>query len=128
MGRKFIWGVFHCWQLYRDWFRQERGILLPTWACEDDFITNDNDMFSIHRESVGMLDLGKPDISELQIGDMLLGKLQGGFPNHCAVFIGDDLLLHHPPGGASGRVELLRWWPRIEKVYRYDTAHAPPIR
>jgi proteasome lid subunit RPN8/RPN11 len=120
--RKFIWGIFHCYQLYRDWWKQERGIYMPIWPVGETFIEDGFNCWTTYRENVGLTDMGKPDISDLQIGDMLLGRVRGTFPNHCGVFVGDDLMLHHPPNGVSGKVELLRWWPYVEMVYRNETS------
>jgi hypothetical protein len=122
--RKFIWGIFHCYQLYRDWWRQERGMLPPIWPVGDSFIQDGFNCWDTFRENCGLTDMGKIDISDLQIGDMLLGKVRGSFPNHCAVFVGDDKMLHHPPNGVSGTVELLRWWPYVVTVFRNEsTSH-----
>jgi proteasome lid subunit RPN8/RPN11 len=124
--RKFVWGVFTCYQLYRDWWKQERGVILPTWPMHEDFVQRGMDIFTDYREKVGLTDLGKTDISNLQVGDMLLGKLRGSFPNHCGIYVGNDLMLHHPPTGVSGTTELLRWWPYVERVYRNESASNSP--
>jgi proteasome lid subunit RPN8/RPN11 len=126
--RQFIWGIFHCYQLYRDWWKQERGVVLPTWAYPADFIEKGVSPFLDRCEECGHRNLGKIDISDLQIGDMLIGRLYGSHPNHCGVYVGEDMLLHHPAGGASGKVELLRWWPRIEAVLRYEPANTSSVR
>jgi proteasome lid subunit RPN8/RPN11 len=120
--RRFVWGIFHCYQLYRDWWWQERGVRMPVWPLGPDFIQQRQNVFENeeYREKAGLTNLGKPDICDLQVGDMLLGKLRGDFPTHCGIFVGGDLMLHHPPGGSSGKTELLRWWPRVDMVYRYD--------
>jgi proteasome lid subunit RPN8/RPN11 len=123
--RKFIWGIFHCYQLYRDWWRQERGMLPPIWPVGDSFIHDGFNCWDTFREDCGLTDMGKIDISNLQIGDMLLGKVRGSFPNHCAVFVGDDKMLHHPPNGVSGTVELLRWWPYVVTVFRNESTSLP---
>jgi proteasome lid subunit RPN8/RPN11 len=126
--RKFIWGIFHCYSLYRDWMWQERGIRIPNFAVPADFVEQGQNVFVENAEKAGLCNLGKPDIENLQVGDMLVGKLFGAFPNHCGVYVGDDQFLHHPTGGASGKVELLRWWPRIEVVLRYDPSNTPSVR
>ena len=113
--RQFVWGVFHCYQLYRDWMMQERGIHIQNFACSPDFATEGRNIFVEEAEKAGLT-------------NMLVGKLYGSAPNHCGVYIGDDMLLHHPSGGASGRVELLRWWPKIEVVLRYDPANSSSVR
>jgi proteasome lid subunit RPN8/RPN11 len=126
--RMFIWGIFHCYELYRHWMKLNRGVLPPTFACPHDFIERNINFFTDHIEASGHINLGKPDICDLQVGDILIGKLYGKHPNHCGVYVGDDMILHHPAGGASGYTELLRWWPKVEVVCRYDPAHASSVR
>lgn len=123
--RKFIWGVFTCYQLYRDWWRQERGIIFPTWPMIPDFAKEGMNIFHDYRTKVGLTDVGKVSISDLQVGDMLLGKVRGSFPNHCGIFVGNDLMLHHAPTSVSGTVELLRWWPYVDTVFRYEATSDP---
>lgn len=122
--RRFIWGVFHCYQLYRDWIKQEWGVVIPAFPCSIDFVKDGYSIFLDNCEQAGLRNLGKVDMSELQVGDMLVGHLRGDFPNHCGVYLGGDDFLHHPQDGVSGEANLLRWWPHIDTVFRYDRTGA----
>lgn len=127
--RRFIWGVFHCWSLYRDWMRLEYGLTLPNFAVGREFIENKENVFIDNCERAGLRNMGKLSMDDLQVGDMLLGHIKGEFPNHCGVYLGGDDFLHHPPGGASGKTNLLKWWPHIDTVFRHDgIAGTAPIR
>lgn len=127
--RRFLWGVFHCWSLYRDWLRLEYGIVLPNFACDRDFVDDGHNIFIENCERAGLRNLGKIDMSRLQVGDMLVGHVKGEHPNHCGVYLGGDDFLHHAPGTASGKANLLRWWPHIDTVFRYDgLENATPLR
>lgn len=125
LGRQFIWHVFHCWQLYRDWWWTERGIRFATYPCPEEFIDKGHSPFLEHLEETHHINLGKPKIEELEIGDLVLGRLRGTHPNHCGVYIGNDTFLHHPSGGASCEGSILRWWPRIDMVLRHDGTQKP---
>lgn len=125
LGRRFIWHIFHCYQLYRDWWKQERGIHFAMYACEEEFIQNNRDVFIEHVEKTHHTNLGKIPVTELEIGDMLVGRLRGRHPNHCGVYIGGDEILHHPAGGASCTTSLQRWWPYIDTVLRHDGSQKP---
>lgn len=126
--RKFIWGIFHCYQLYRDWAKLEWGVSIPNFACEIDFVDERYDIFVDNCERAGLRNLGKIDMSELEVGDMLVGHLRGDIPNHCGIYLGGDDFLHHPTGGASAKTNLLRWWPHIDTVMRYDGPKTTPLR
>lgn len=119
-NRRFIWGVFHCWTLMRDFYLAETGIQLMFLPCHDDFIPRGDNMFLDNVENAGLRNLGKVDMSELRRGDILLGHLRGEFPNHAGVYLGGDDFLHHPPDALSGTATLLRWWPHIDTVLRHD--------
>lgn len=125
LGRRFIWHIFHCYQLYRDWWWTERGIRFALYPCEEEFIVNERDVFIEHVEKTHHVNLGKIPVTELEIGDMLVGKLRGRHANHCGVYIGGDEILHHPAGGASCTTSLQRWWPYIDTVLRYDGSQNP---
>lgn len=125
LGRKFIWHVFHCYQLYRDWWWVNRGIRFALYPCSVDFIDEGRNPFVEHVERTHHVNLGKPQITELEIGDMVLGRLRGRYPNHCGIYVGNDTFLHHPSGGASCEASLLRWWPRIDLVFRHDGTQKP---
>jgi proteasome lid subunit RPN8/RPN11 len=128
-GRKFLWGVFHCWSLYRDWMRLEHGVLLPNFACDPDFVEAGEDVFLKNCQAAGLRNLGKIPMHDLRRSDMLVGKIRGRFPNHCAVYTGGDYMLHHAPASLSGPTSLLRWWPYIDTVFRYDGLEkTPPLR
>ena len=123
--RRFIWGVFHCWSLYRDWMRVERGITLENIPCDREFVQDGTNVFLDNCERVGMVNMGKLDMNDLEVGDMLVGHIKGDLPNHCGVYLGGDDFMHHPPGGASGKANLLRWWPHIDTVLRYGATTNP---
>lgn len=119
-GRKFIFGVFDCWRLYRHYMMLEHGITLPNFAYGEDFVEKNENVFVENCERAGLRNLGKIDMSRLHVGDMLIGHLRGEHPNHCGVYLGGDTFLHHAPGQASREDNLLRWWPHMDTVFRYD--------
>lgn len=119
-NRKFIWAIFDCWALVRDFYLQETGIVLHEVPCHVDFIDRGDNMFLNNVENAGLRNLGKISMAELRRGDILLGHLKGKFPNHAGVYLGGDDFLHHPPNGVSGEANLLRWWPHMDTVLRHD--------
>lgn len=127
-GRRFIWGVFHCWSFYRHWFKLEHDIWLPNFACPIDFIDEGVNIFLDNCERAGLRNLGKVDMCDLQIGDMLVGHVKGEHPNHCGVYVGGDDLLHHLDTGVSRKDQLVRRWPHIDTVFRYAGADATSLR
>ncbi len=93
-GRIYAFGVFDCWTLCRDYLGREFGISLnlhekfriPNWSEGDVDILGDN--FA----GEGLVRLANGE--EPQKGDIFFMQY-GKMPDHCAVYIGDDQILHH---------------------------------
>jgi proteasome lid subunit RPN8/RPN11 len=102
IGREWVWGVQDCWTLVRDWYG-EQGVELPDWERPVnplDFIKAP--MFDSCWPTAGFRELR--DDEELQPGDALLMAIQSNNGlNHCGVYIGDGMVLHHLRGRLSSR-------------------------
>jgi proteasome lid subunit RPN8/RPN11 len=106
IGRPYVFGVYDCWSLVRDYFK-EQGIIMRDWvrpANEDDFL--DNPMFEDCFEATGFRELKYDE--QLQTNDCLLLSIYGNGLNHIAVFI-DGEVLHHIQGRLSGREPYGEW-------------------
>lgn len=101
IGRQYTWAVADCWTLVRDWY-QENGVVLPDWQRPFDpeaFI--DAPMFEDCWPKAGFTAIDEEQ--ELLRGDALLMRIDGKGLDHCAVYIGDGLILHHIRGRLSSR-------------------------
>jgi cell wall-associated NlpC family hydrolase len=102
IGRPWVWGITDCWGLARDWYQRELGLLLRDWERPADpleFLRNPT--FEASWEATGFRKL-KID-EDLAPGDFLMLSIGSPGLNHCGVFLGDDLLLHHLQGRLSSR-------------------------
>ncbi|HBB3821977.1 TPA: phage tail protein [Escherichia coli] len=94
LGRPYVFGVFDCWMLCRDYLKREFNVELnpnahlhiPSWY------TGDNDILDQNYRNEGLVRLAPG--TEPQRGDVFFIQY-GKMPDHCAVYIGDGMILHH---------------------------------
>lgn len=109
IGRPFVHGVWDCYGLIRDWYRQERGIELPNFERADGWWEQGENLYIDNYAAAGFV----AHDAELQPGDVILMQYQASVVNHAGVYIGDGMMLHHlygqsarvVPYGGSGRNE-----------------------
>lgn len=88
VGREWCYGVHDCYAIVRDHFQMELGIELPDF--ERDPKSEKNNLLPYIEES------GFEEAQGLQRHDVLVLQINSpDFPNHCAVYLGDGLMVHH---------------------------------
>jgi proteasome lid subunit RPN8/RPN11 len=97
IGRPFVYGIMDCWVLWRDYYRDKLNIELPQFLYKPDWPQTGGDLFMENFAKNGFV-----RVDDLQEHDVLLMQLSAPVVNHCAVYLGDGLILHHPPGHLSG--------------------------
>jgi len=98
VGRQFQHGVLDCYALIRDWYRQERGIELLDFDRTDGWWHKGQNLYLDNFGRAGFV-----ETDDLHSGAVLLMQVQAPVPNHAAIYLGDDTILHHMHGRLSSR-------------------------
>lgn len=106
LGRKFDHGVVDCYSLLMDLFKDNFGILLDNFARPDDWWIHSQNLYMDNFSSQGfsIVDI---DVKDLCPFDVLLIALPDSrnmgetVANHCAIYLGDGLIIHHRLGKLS---------------------------
>ena len=118
IGRQWVWGVTDCWSLVRDYYRENKNIILRDWerpTTPEEFIKNP--MFEKCAADTGFAELRPED--KLQNGDLLFMSILANGLNHVAVFIDGDVL-HHLADRLSTKEPYNQWLLKCTgKRYRY---------
>jgi hypothetical protein len=102
IGREWVWGVSDCWTLVRDWYKETWDIDLKDWTRPMSMLDfHEAPMFADCFQKTGFVDLG---LEQPEYGDGILMQLDGSPGlNHMAVYVGDQMILHHLRGRLSSR-------------------------
>lgn len=101
VGRPYVYGVYDCFTLIKDYYKREFNksfTFIPEGYPEmEDWHTKGVNLLSDNFEVNGF----EVAESEAQIGDIFLIQLGSPIPNHVAIYLGNDRILHHTAGRLS---------------------------
>jgi proteasome lid subunit RPN8/RPN11 len=123
IGREYSYRRLDCYSLLRDWY-YENGIMLPDFERpeEEEYWKVRDDVFGRNFSIAGFREV---DSDTLQPGDMVLFRILSEVDNHCAVYIGDNLIIHHMRDRLSCREPYSSFWRRhTTRVLRHEN-HRP---
>lgn len=115
LGRPFFHGIYDCYGLVRDYYRME-GITIPQYPRENLWWETDP---SLLENYVNDADFYRVDESEIKKGDVVFFKIGAPVVNHCAVYLGNNIIFHHLYARLSRRTQLSKWRSSICGYYRY---------
>jgi proteasome lid subunit RPN8/RPN11 len=98
IGRAFIYGVYDCYTLVRDW-HLARGIVFPPGVVKDYgwWTEHANEDYYLN----GLRNIGFVPTDALEPGNVILMTYRTKVPNHLAIYEGDGYILHHLSGRRS---------------------------
>lgn len=115
VGRVFSHGVLDCYSIIRDWYAQERGIELQQFERHDGWWEAGQNLYVDNFAQAGW-----ERCEDLHEGAMLLMQIGSSVPNHAAIFIGDNMILHHVQNRLSSRDVYGGYWRKVTThILRY---------
>ena len=118
VGREWSHGVLDCYSLIRDWFRIERGLVLPNFERRDEWWLAGGNLYLENFRAAGFVEI---DPADIQPGDGILMRVMSPVPNHGAVYLGDNKIIHHVQGRLSCRDNYTEFWrQRTTQVVRHE--------
>jgi len=118
VGRPFVHGILDCYALIKDYFYEERGLVLPEFFRKDGWWHNGEKLYRDNFELAGFIEV---PMKTLQKNDCFIICNGASEPNHAAAYLGEGKILHHVQGRLSS-IDVYGgyWLENTWKVVRYN--------
>ena len=117
IGRPFIGGVYDCYNLLQDYYLKNKEIELGMVPHDVGFCKTDAELLTNNFKNLGFVEVDK---LELKKDYVILTNILSKKPNHCGIYVGNNLILHHLRNRLSRTEPLSRWDKYITHYLRYE--------
>lgn len=100
LERPYVFGVFDCYSLIADYYKREYALTLGNYAHIDNWANLGHNFFVDNYKAEGFVVLID---QEPAVGDVFLIQTEAKVPNHVALYLGDEKIMHHMHGRLSRR-------------------------
>lgn len=100
IGRQFTHGVLDCYSLIKDYYSEVLKIEIPDFERDYEWWEQGQNLYIENFEKAGFREVSLNDLKE---NDVMLMQIQSKIINHGAVYLGNDVMLHHLNGRLSTR-------------------------
>ncbi len=124
VGREFFHGVLDCYTLVRDYYQRELDIELPDFEREDAWWDKGQNLYRDNFAAAGFVEVNE---AEPRQHDALLMQVRSDVENHAAVYLGDQVILHHLYSRLSERTVYGGYWHRHTRaILRHKSLMGTP--
>jgi len=117
VGRHFVHGITDCYAIWRDYYKRELGIEMIDYPRDVEWWNKGDNLYLDNYQAAGFVEVDSP-----QLHDIILMQVASQVPNHCAVYVADNVILHHVFGKASSRDVYGGYWRKItSKILRHQS-------
>lgn len=107
IGREFVHGILDCYSLIRDYYKRELAIDLHNYQRPDNWWLKGQNLYLDRFEEQGF-----EIVEDLQPHDLILMQVGAPVPNHGAIYLGNNQILHHVLGRYSCRDIYGGYWQK----------------
>lgn len=111
IGRPFVHGITDCYALLIDYYKQELKLDIMDFDRQSEWWAKGDNLYLENYEKAGFV-----RVDDLQKHDIILMQVASQVPNHCAIYLGDNIILHHVMGKASSRDVYGGYWKKITSL------------
>ena len=108
VGRQFVHGILDCYTLVRDYFREELGIDIPDFERSDGWWHKGENLYVRNYQKAGFFQVRQEDLKKHDVIIMQVASPKD--PNHAAIYIGNNMILHHVMRRISCRTTYGGYW------------------
>lgn len=117
IGREYIFGSQDCFEASKDYYKEYCGISLRN---RDAFENNWWERGLNYFQESFLNEWGFQKVEAPEKHDLLLFTINASVPNHCGVYLGNNVFFHHATNRLSCRESLNNMWMKhLSGVYRY---------
>lgn len=114
VGREFKHGLIDCYTLVRDYYNEVLNIKLKDYKRPDEWWNKTNlNLYIDHYQDEGFIQVLD---GSLQEHDLIFMRVGSDRDNHAAIYIGNNMILHHPMNRLSSRDIYGGWWQKITSI------------
>lgn len=116
-GRRWVLGHADCWSLIMDYYRQEHGLTVNNYSVEREWwVDGKENLYDDNWQAEGFVEV---ETATMKAGDMIMMRVQAPVTNHAAIYLGENIILHHLAGNLSSRVPYGKYYrDRTVRVVR----------
>lgn len=112
LGREYDFGTNDCYSLVRDYYRIKLNTIIPAIEFEDNWWLKGLNYFDDLYDSFGFIEVEEP-----KEHDVIIFSVLSKVPNHCGIYLGEGIFMHHAENRLSCRESLYSGWNK--NITRY---------
>lgn len=111
VGRQFVHGITDCYAMLVDYYKRELGLDIKDYKRNPEWWIKGDNLYLENYEDAGFV-----KVDDLQPHDVIIMQVASPVPNHCAIYLGDNIILHHVMGRVSSRDVYGGYWRKITSI------------